>query len=64
MLRIWSKLAEEAQKGTHVVILLLETPHELLFFQTASKLHQEHLIEPTDFVYITTKPLKPFVKNE
>lgn len=61
---VWSKLAKGAQEGSRVIILLLESSHQLLFLQTASTLYEEGLIQPGDFVYIMTKSPRAFIKKE
>ena len=64
MVGVWGRLAEAAQKGSRVVILLLEVSHALPFFATTSRLREEGLLRQGDFVFLMDKSPLPFLKNE
>lgn len=64
MLKVWSQLAEAAQKGARTVVLLLEPHHASLFLQAAARLRAEGLLQTGDFVFIMAESPLPFIKHE
>ncbi|CAL4110974.1 unnamed protein product, partial [Meganyctiphanes norvegica] len=64
MIGVWGRIAEAAQQGARVIVLLLEHHHAKAFLEAASRLRQEGLLKQGDFVYLMGESPRAFITHE